>query len=162
MRCCKCRAVIVRRAGIPCTLMTLTLSMSRLGKSNASQLPLEQPASNPQAATPFNAGCRGKCVYGSSWAYYSAQVSDRCDGIQKKHIHFQKESKNLLLPTISVLPLSRQSAQPFQPLAMQAEAWRTIPGVSTLVTYYGKMRLYTPIRLKTTALPWCPRYHSAQ
>ncbi len=26
-RCCKCRAVIVRRAGIPCTLMTLTLSV---------------------------------------------------------------------------------------------------------------------------------------
>ncbi len=25
--CCKCRAVIVRRAGIPCTLMTLTLSV---------------------------------------------------------------------------------------------------------------------------------------
>ncbi len=26
-RCCKCRAVIVRRAGIPCALMTLTLSV---------------------------------------------------------------------------------------------------------------------------------------
>ncbi len=34
-----------------------------------------------------------------------------------KHIHFQKESKNLFLPTISILPLCSQSAQPFQPLA---------------------------------------------
>ncbi len=33
-RCCKCRAVIVRRAGIPCTLMTLTQSMSRFGISH--------------------------------------------------------------------------------------------------------------------------------
>ncbi len=33
--CCKCRAIIVRLAGIPCTLMTLTLSVSRLGKSHA-------------------------------------------------------------------------------------------------------------------------------
>ncbi len=45
-----------------------------------------------------------------------------------KHIHFQKESKNLFLPTISVLPLCSQSAQPFQPFATQA-----IPVVSTCV-----------------------------
>ncbi len=30
--CCKCRAIIVRRAGIPCTLMTLTLSCVTLGE----------------------------------------------------------------------------------------------------------------------------------
>ncbi len=27
---------------------------------------------------------------------------------------------------------------------------------------YGKTRLFTPIRLKTIALPWCARHHSAQ
>ncbi len=46
-----------------------------------------------------------------------------------KHIHFQKGSKNIFLPTISVMPLCSQSAQPFQPLAMRAEAWQAIPGV---------------------------------
>ncbi len=68
-------------------------------------------------------GYRGKCVLGSSRAHYSAQVSDRCDsGQNREHIHFQKERKNIFLPTISVLPLCSQSAQPFQPLAMWAEA----------------------------------------
>ncbi len=33
--CCKCRAIIVRRAGLPCMRMTLTLSVSCLGKSHA-------------------------------------------------------------------------------------------------------------------------------
>ncbi len=37
------------------------------------------------------------------------------------------------MPTISVLPLGSQSAQPFQPLAMRAEAWQAIPSVSTWV-----------------------------
>ncbi len=49
-----------------------------------------------------------------------------------KHMHFQKESKNLFLPTISVLPLCSQSAQPFQPLATWAEAWQAM-AVSTCV-----------------------------
>ncbi len=50
-----------------------------------------------------------------------------------KHIHFQKESKNLFLPTISILPLCSQSAQPFQPLATPVETWEAIPGVSAWV-----------------------------
>ncbi len=50
-----------------------------------------------------------------------------------KHIHFQKESKNLFLPTISILPLCSQSAQLFQPLATRAEAWQAIPDVSAWV-----------------------------
>ncbi len=45
-----------------------------------------------------------------------------------KRIHFQKESKRLFLPTISVLPLCSQSVQPFQPFA-----WQAIPGVSEWV-----------------------------
>ncbi len=39
-----------------------------------------------------------------------------------KHMHFQKQSKNICLHTISALPLCSQSAQPFQPLATWAEA----------------------------------------
>ncbi len=80
-----------------------------------------------------------------------------------KHIYFQKESKNLFLPTISILPLCSQSAQLFQPLATRAEAWQAIPGVSTWVMNdYGKTRLYTPIHSKTTTLPRCAHHHSVQ
>ncbi len=50
-----------------------------------------------------------------------------------KHIHFQKERKNICMPTICVLPLCSQSAQPFQPLATRAEAWQAIPSVSEWV-----------------------------
>ncbi len=50
-----------------------------------------------------------------------------------KHIYFQKESKSLFLPTISVLPLCSQSAQLFQPLATRSEAWQAIPGLSMWV-----------------------------
>ncbi len=39
-----------------------------------------------------------------------------------KRIHFQKESKYTLLPTISFLPLCSQSLELFQPLATWAEA----------------------------------------
>ncbi len=45
-----------------------------------------------------------------------------------KRMHFQKESKSIFLPTISVLPLCSQSSQPFQPLATWVEAWQAIPG----------------------------------
>ncbi len=80
-----------------------------------------------------------------------------------KRIYFQKESKNLFLPTISVLPLCSQSAQLFQPLAMRAEAWQAIPGESTWeMNDYGKTRLYTPIHSKTTTLPRCAHHHSVQ
>ncbi len=72
----------------------------------------------------------GKCVHGSSRAHNSAQVSDHCDSGQNKTHTFSKREQNLFLPTISVLPLCSQSAQPFQPLATRAEAWQAIPGVS--------------------------------
>ncbi len=78
-------------------------------------------------ATPLNAGCRGKCVSGYS-----------CDSGQNKTHTFSKESKNLVLPTISVLP-------------------RCV----SMGNDYGKTRLYS-IRSKTTALPRCARHHSAQ
>ncbi len=50
-----------------------------------------------------------------------------------KRIHFQKESKSLFLPTISILLLCSQSLEPFQPLATRAKAWQAIPGVSEWV-----------------------------
>ncbi len=79
-----------------------------------------------------------------------------------KHIHFQKESKNLFLPTISVLNLCSQSAQPFQPLAILERGLAGHPQCINVGNDYSKTRLYNPIRLKTTTLPRCARHHSAQ
>ncbi len=58
-----------------------------------------------------------------------------------KHIHFQKESKNIFLPT-----------------------WQAIParGYVNVGNDYGKTRLYTAIRSKTTALLRCAHHHSTQ
>ncbi len=68
---------------------------------------------------------------------YGPIISPRCPTAviadKIKHIHFQKESKSLYLPTTSILPLFSQSLQPFQPLATRVEAWQTIPGVSAWV-----------------------------
>ncbi len=127
-------------------------------------LPLDhQAASIVSLAAPLFAGRRGKCDHGSLRAHYSAQVSDRCDSGHNKIHNFQKESKNLFLFTISVLPVGSQSAQPFQPLATWAEAWQAgHPRYVNVGNDYGKTRLYTPIRSKTTALPRCTRHHSAQ
>ncbi len=68
---------------------------------------------------------------------YGPTIAPRCPTTviaeKIKHIHFQKECRNLVLPTISVLPLCSQSAQPFKPLATRAEAWQAISGVSEWV-----------------------------
>ncbi len=56
-------------------------------------------------AAPLSAGCRGKCVHGSSRTHYSAQVSDHYDSEQNKTHTFSKREQNLFLPAISVLPL---------------------------------------------------------
>ncbi len=47
-----------------------------------------QAASNVPLATPLNAGCRGKCVYGSSRVHSSAQVSSRCQSLRGSHSGF--------------------------------------------------------------------------
>ncbi len=69
--------------------------------------------------------------------FYGPTISPRCPtaviGDKIKHIHFQKEITNIVLPTISILPLCSQSTQPFQPLATRAKAWQAISCVSTWV-----------------------------
>ncbi len=67
-----------------------------------------------------------------------------------------------------VLPLCSQSAQPFHPLATAASSpCHTGQGLAghprrvNVSNDYGKTRLFTPIRSKTTALPQCARHHSA-
>ncbi len=51
-----------------------------------------------------------------------------------KHKLFQKESTLPFLPPISIRPLCSQSAQPFQPLAMRAEAWQDVNSTKLKVT----------------------------
>ncbi len=121
-----------------------------------------QAASIVSLATPLSSEHKGKCVHGSSWAHYSAQVSDRFDSGQIKTHTFQKERKNNFLPTIIILPLYSQSAQPFQPLCCVGLELADLPRCVNVGNDYGKSRLYTPFRSKTTALPQCSRNHSAQ
>ncbi len=77
--------------------------------------------------------------------------------------------ENIFLPTISVLPLCSQSAQPFHPLATAVSSpCHTGQGLAghprrvNMSNDYGKTRLFTPIRSKTTTLPRCARHHSAR
>ncbi len=73
-----------------------------------------------------------------------------------KHMHFQRESKCLFLPIIQPV---------FKAVSTPCQASRRLAGHPRCVRVgngYGKMRLYSPIRSKTTTFPPCARYHSAQ
>ncbi len=90
---------------------TITPAQDRLG-SGASKILVNSKAerggaesryrwTTPQAASivllaaPLSDGCRGKLIYGSSQAHYSAHVSDRCDsGQNKKHTFSKREQKS--------------------------------------------------------------------
>ncbi len=53
------------------------------------------PSRKQPLVTTLNAGCRGKYVFGSSRANYSALVSDRCDsGQNKTHTFSKREQKS--------------------------------------------------------------------
>ncbi len=70
-------------------------SRAERGRARVSLL-MYHPASSLYCVSrsPLSAGCRGKCVRGSSRAHYSAQVSDRCDSGQiKMHIFSKREHK---------------------------------------------------------------------
>ncbi len=79
-----------------------------------------------------------------------------------KNKHFQNESKDLFLPTISVLPLCSQSAQPFQPLATWAEAWQANPGVSTWVMTTVRWGYTLQFARRPPPFRGGARHHSAQ
>ncbi len=111
-----------------------------------------QAASIVSLATPLSAGHRGKCVHGSSWAHYSAQVSDRCDSGQNKTHAFSKTEQKYL------------SAYHKRPALMQpictavstpCHVGRGLAGHPRCVNVgkdYSKTRLYTPIRLLATTV----------
>ncbi len=121
-----------------------------------------QAAINVLLATPLNSGCRGMCVYGSSRAHYSAQVSDRCDSGQNKTHRFSKREQKYF------------SANHKHPALMQP-VYTTVttpchtdrglaghPRCVSMGYVYGKTRLYTPICSKDTALLRCACHQSAQ
>ncbi len=90
-----------------------------------------QAASNVPLATPLGAEDSVFLVLHGPNIASRSPTAVTADKI--KHIDFQKERKNIFLPTISVIPLCSQSLQPFLPLATWAEAWQAIPGVSAWV-----------------------------
>ncbi len=101
-------------------------------------------------------------VIGSPWAHSSARASNRCDSGQNKTHTFKKREQ------ISSSAYHKRPAlmQPFfRAVSTSCHMGRGLAGHPRCVRVgngYDKMRLYTPIRTKTTALPWCARHHSAQ
>ncbi len=121
-----------------------------------------QKASHVSLATSRNAGCRGKSVFGSLLARYGAQVSDSCDSGQNKTLTFSKKeqasfSASLKRPAI-MQPVCTTVSTP-------CHTGRGLAGHPRCVSVgneHGKIRLFTPIRSKTTTLLRCARYLSAQ
>ncbi len=78
-----------------------------------------------------------------------------------KRIHFQKEQKSF-----SAYPKHPAFMQPVcTAVSTPCYVGRSLAGHPRCIRVgndYGKMRLYTPIRSKTTALLLCARHHSAQ
>ncbi len=86
------------------------------------------PPRKQPLVTMLNAGCRGKYVFGSSRANYSALVSDRCDsGQNKTHTFSKREQKSF--SAYHKRSALMQSICTFC-LSTRAEAWQAIPGVS--------------------------------
>ncbi len=128
-----------------------TPAQDRLGSSATEILLLlgitHQAASNVPLATPLNAGCRGKCVFDS--------------GQNKTHTFSKREQKSF-------------SAYHKHPALMQpvcttvstpCHTGRDLAGHPRCVSMgngYGKTRLYSSIRSKTTAFLRCTRHHSVQ
>ncbi len=96
--------------------------------SKREQIPSSAYHKSPALMQPVFRATSTSCHAGRGLAGPGHPIAVIADKI--KHIHFQKESKYPLLPTIRVLLLCSQSLELLQPLATQAEAWQAIPGVS--------------------------------
>ncbi len=105
----------------PISKISLTARQKEEGPDSRYHWTTPQAVSIVSLAAPLSAGRRGSVFMDP----HGPTIAPRCpntviaDNI--KHIHFQKESKNIFLPTISALPLCSQSAQPFQFLATRVK-----------------------------------------
>ncbi len=105
------------------------------------------PASNVPLATPLSAGCRGKCVFGSPRAHFSARVSDRCDSGQNKTHTFSKREQTSLSAYHKCPALMQPVCAAVSTFCLSGH-----PRCVRVGNDYGKIRLHSPIRSKTTAL----------
>ncbi len=111
-----------------------------------------QAASNVPLDTSFNAKGRGKCVFGSSRDHYSAQVSGRCESRQNKTHTFSKREQKSFSAYHKHPALMEQVCTT---VSTPCHAGRGLAGHPQCVSVgndYGKTRLYSSIRSKTTAL----------
>ncbi len=103
-----------------------------------------------------------KCVHGSSRAHYSAQVSERCESGQNKTHTFSKREQEyfsayhkrpaLMQPVCTAVSIPCHTGQ----------GLAGHPQCVNVSNDYGKTKLYTLIRSKTTALPRCAHHHNVQ
>ncbi len=117
-----------------------------------------QAVSNVPLVSPLSAGCREKCVIGSPRAHFSAGASNRCDSGQNKAHAFSKREQI----SSSAYHKRPNLMQPvFRAVSTSCHAGRDLTGHPRCVRVgngYDKTRLYTPIRLKTTAVCSPPQY----
>ncbi len=102
-------------------------------------------------ATPHNAGCRGKCVFGY-----------RCDSGQNKTHTFSKREQKYFSAYHKHLALMQPVCTTVSTPCHPGWGLAGHPRCVSVGNDYGKTRLYSSIRSKTTALPQCARHHSAQ
>ncbi len=112
-------------------------------------------------ATPLSAGCRGTCIYGSSRAHYSTQVSDHFDSRQNKTHTFPKREQKYFSNHHNRPALMQQVCTAISNPCHVGQGLAGHPWCVNVANDNGKTKLYTPIRWKTTALPRCARHHSA-
>ncbi len=113
-------------------------------------------------ATSRDAWCVEKLVFCSSLARYSSQVSDHCDSVQNKSHTFSKRQQISFSASHKRPALMQPVCTAFSNPCHMGQCLADHPQCVSVGNEHGKTRLFTPIRSKTTAIPWCARHHSVQ
>ncbi len=113
-------------------------------------------------ATSRDAWCIEKIVFCSSLARYSSQVSDHCDSVQNKSHTFSKRQQISFSASHKCPALMQPVCTALSNPCHTGQGLAGHPQCVSVGNEHGKTRLFTPIRSKTTAIPWCARHHSAQ
>ncbi len=129
------------------SLASLCARIAFFSENDCSPRPPDRLGSGDSEILPNNLAERGRVrVSLPRWTPQAASIVSLA-------AHYRK----YFLPTISVLPLCSQSAQPFHPLATAVSSpCHTGQGLAghprrvNVSNDYGKTRLFTPIRSKTT------------
>ncbi len=151
--CCKCRAIIVRRAGLVCTLRTLTLSVCHAWGNP--KLTLHSAGLTALIA---RVSVLPLCARG----YLSFQrATPPLAPSRFLTPRLRADEELIRVMTKAVNELGSNGLHLRRPRPGQVRGLAGHPRCVRVGNDYGKTRLYSPIRSKTTALPRCARHHAA-